>query len=90
MVLTLLGILALLAYLLWGRGLPGPTPSVAARLQALRRRAQGLPPERRQRLEGMLLEAWEALEGGRRREAQERLLRAEAYLELAEGEGREG
>ncbi|WP_185747644.1 hypothetical protein [Thermus tengchongensis] len=87
-VLALVGLVALFAYGLLRRGLPkAPRSPLAPRLKALRQQAQGLPPERRQRLETLILEAWEALEEGRQEEARERLLRAEAYLELARGEG---
>lgn len=53
------------------------------RLKALRQAGSTLPAERRERLEALILEAWEALEQGDLKRAEERLLRAEAYLELA-------
>lgn len=56
------------------------------RLKALREASQQLPAEKRARLEALLLEAWQALEEGRRKEAEAKLLRAEALLDfLREG-----
>ncbi|RIH84272.1 hypothetical protein [Calidithermus roseus] len=88
--LVLLALLAAGAWALWQRGvgrLPGSSATpLTSRLRALRLRAQELSPEQRSRLEALILEAWEALEEGRRGLARERLQRAEAYLEFVQGE----
>lgn len=68
-------------------GLAGVSEApLTPRLKALREASQGLPAEKRTRLEALLLEAWQALEEGPRKEAEAKLLRAEALLDfLREG-----
>lgn len=88
LLLLLLGALALgVVWFFRKGGLAGVGEApLTPRLKALREASQQLPAEKRARLEALLLEAWQALEEGRRKEAEAKLLRAEALLDfLREG-----
>lgn len=83
LLLLLLGVLVLGVIWFSARGFAGVGEApLAPRLKALREASQGLPAEKRARLEALLLEAWQALEEGRRKEAEAKLLREEALLDL--------
>ncbi|GAA6755761.1 hypothetical protein Thermus77420_12370 [Thermus thalpophilus] len=87
--LLLLGLLALLVlggvWLL--RGLRGANlfqggSTLPSRLEALRRQAQGLEEGQRQRIEEVVLAAWEAWGRGDRAQAEALAAKGEALLEL--------
>lgn len=64
---------------------PLPSP-LAPRIRALREASGSLPPDRREQLNDMITEVWEALERGDRKSAEAGVLRAEAFLEFSRKE----
>ncbi|GIW29836.1 MAG: hypothetical protein KatS3mg071_0010 [Meiothermus sp.] len=71
---------------LWPRLKAAIPPPLAPRIRALREATGSLPPDRRERLNDMITEVWEALERGDRKSAEAGVLRAEAFLEFSRKE----